>query len=300
MGSLFLQPSSALLWNTYEGGRPWSDYTMTPAAEVLGKVFPGSDAVVHRVGKQADLTSWHRAIDPLNRFGLILINSSGGPRHFAISGGPGRASDLPAGFPVAVSTIHSFSAADPTDPQSIAGRWLDQGAFVYYGSMNEPFLMAFRTPRLIAELITAEVPLAAALRQGEFEAFGHPWRLVYLGDPLYRIEAARNEGSELRRPNADRLGASDWQQIAPAYADWKVVEVHPTSEAEVFVSASPSPGSEDAVLGWCLDAAIERLSATSGDKKADLPTSVGWQYESCAGFAENGSTFGSGRISMVS
>ena len=32
MAALFLQPNSALLWNTYTGGRPWSDYTMGPAA----------------------------------------------------------------------------------------------------------------------------------------------------------------------------------------------------------------------------------------------------------------------------
>ncbi len=132
MGALFLQPSSALLWNTYGGGNPWSDYTMGTAVDRLRQIFPGSGSIVHRAGKQADLMSWHRATDPLNRFGLILMNSSGGPRHFTITGGPGRASDVPAGIPVAVSAIHSFSAADPTDPQTIAGRWLDQGAFVYY------------------------------------------------------------------------------------------------------------------------------------------------------------------------
>ncbi len=86
-GALFLQPSSALLWNTYEGGNPWSDYTMGTAVDRLRQIFPGSGPIVHRAGKQADLMSWHRAIDPLNRFGLILMNSTGGPRHFAIMGG---------------------------------------------------------------------------------------------------------------------------------------------------------------------------------------------------------------------
>ena len=86
--------------------------------------------------------------------------------------------------------IHSFSAADPADPQTIAGRWLAQGAFVYYGSVNEPYLQAFRPAGLVAEMVAADMPLAAALRQGEFEPFGRPWRLIYLGDPLYRLPSA--------------------------------------------------------------------------------------------------------------
>ena len=59
--------------------------------------------------------------------------------------------------------IHSFSAADPTDPRTIAGRWLANGAFVYFGAMNEPFLQAFRPPRLVAALIAEGVPLGAAM-----------------------------------------------------------------------------------------------------------------------------------------
>jgi len=156
--------------------------------------------------------------------------------------------------------IHSFSAADPTNPETIGGRWLAQGAFVFFGSVNEPFLPAFRTPRLVAALLAAEVPLVAALRQGEFEAFGFPWRLVYLGDPLYRLEVAtpmqrrpiparpdssRSDGSPSggprrswlgtwwntgdRVPNgeSDRVGPSDWQTMAPAYADWPILEIAP-------------------------------------------------------------------------
>ena len=101
----------------------------------------------------------------------------------------GRPSDIPRGVPAAVAMIHSFSAADPTDPQTIAGRWLAQGAFAYFGAVNEPFLLAFRPPGLVAELVSAEVPLVAALRQGELEPFGFPWRLVYLGDPLYHLKS---------------------------------------------------------------------------------------------------------------
>ena len=86
-----------------------------------------------------------------------------------------------------MAMIHSFSAADLNDRQTIASRWLANGAFAYFGSVHEPYLPAFRPPGLVSELIAAEVPLVAALRQGELEPFGFPWRLIYLGDPLYRV-----------------------------------------------------------------------------------------------------------------
>jgi hypothetical protein len=290
MAALFLKPSAALLWNTYTGGIPKSDYTMSGAARLLGSALPGSSTVVHRAGRQADLMSWHRAVSPLNRFGLLLINSSGGPDFFSITGGPGRPADVPRGIPTAVAMIHSFSAVNPADPETLAGRWLAQGAFIYFGSVNEPFLPAFRRPRLVAELMAAEVPMVAALRQGEFEAFGFPWRLVYLGDPLYRLDAAapargrpvaaraqpatsdgsRKSTAPLRRLSnwsngesgavarvSERLGPSEWRKVAPEDARWPVVEIAPPA-----ASGPPPPAEQRVVeseaerLHWCLDAAI--------------------------------------------
>ncbi len=190
MRALFLQPEASLLWNTYSGGPSWSDYDMAEATRTFGRLWHEGPAPIHRAGADADLASWHDAVDPVNRFGWIMINSSGIPRQFSIPGGPGRPADLPRGRPSAVSTIHSFSASDPTDPSTIAGRWLESGAFVYFGAMYEPFLHSFRPPKLIAELIAAELPLSAVLRQGDNELYGRPWRLVYLGDPLYRLTAS--------------------------------------------------------------------------------------------------------------
>jgi hypothetical protein len=272
MGALFLQPTSALLWNTYHGGQPWSEYAMDRAARELGSTAVGTGAVVHRTGGQADLESWHRTVDPVNRFGMVLINSAGTPDRFLISGGDGRPGDIPRSLPTAVAMIHSFSAADPADPQTIAGRWLVQGAFSYFGSVNEPFLLAFRAPRLVTELMAAEVPFVAALRQGELELFGFQWRLSYLGDPLYHLRAkvtvsdraSVNEAveSETKR----RIKPSDWRTAAPGDASWPVVEIARP------VARSSQPGqsrvfpSEDAKLQWCLDVAIGAL--------ADLPEPV--------------------------
>jgi len=266
MGALFVQPRSALLWNTYGGGRPWSDYAMGLAASDLSRAIPGAGAVVHRAARQADLASWHRSVDPVNRFGLVLVNSWGAPDMFAISGGSGRPSDVPRGVPTAVAMIHSFSAADPTDPQTIAGRWLAQGAFVYFGAVDEPFLLAFRTPGLVAELMAAEVPFVAALKQGELEEFGFPWRLVYLGDPLYRLQ---NETIAPDRPaigvmaqpwGGARVAPSDWRTIAPEYANWPVAEIAARTAGSTQTVGRRVFDSEDERLRWCLDAAIGDLA----------------------------------------
>jgi hypothetical protein len=187
MCALFLQPEQAMLWNTYGSGPFWTEYGMSEAARLLERLSPGT-VLVHQEHTEASLAAWHQAIGPVSRFGWFMVNSSGGPRQFSIAGGPGRPSDLPRGAPAAVAIIHSFSAANPLDPSTLAGRWLENGAFVYYGSMNEPYLQSFRTPKLVVELASVGLPLSAALRQVEIEPFGRAWRLVYLGDPLYTLQ----------------------------------------------------------------------------------------------------------------
>ena len=288
MGALFLRPATALMWDTYNLVGPRSEYSLVPMADQLSRPSTGPIGVHFRAGPRADLTSWHRVVDPMNRFGFVWINSSGTPSEFSIPGGPGRPADLPGGLPAAVVMIHSYSAADPDDPRTIAGRWLAQGAFVYYGSVNEPYIQAFRPARLVAEMVAAEVPLAAALRQGEFEPFGRPWRLVYLGDPLYRLPSAdvttdaapadsqalaprdiRPSGTRQMRwasdeklgtrlSASDRLPPHDWWRITPSYENWPVVEVAASESSP----GSASEGSDEALLMWCRDAAIGELVAS--------------------------------------
>jgi hypothetical protein len=284
MGALFLQPSSALLWDTYEGGPPWSNYDMSAAADCLVASFGEARAVVHRAGLQADLARWHRTVAPLNVSGLVLINSAGGPRSFSIRGGPGRPGDLPVSVPAAVAMIHSFSAADPADLQTIAGRWLAQGAFVYFGSISEPFVHAFRPPRLVAELVTSGMPLVAALRRGEDELFGHPWRLIFLGDPLYRVapsehaharaesmadagpEHSKSAGTDAGR--TDRLNVHAWQQLAATHARWPVDEIRMPQSATQVQAAKRRSLSDEEWLAWCNDSAIAQITEQAVELQA--------------------------------
>ena len=217
MAGLFLHPRSTLLWDTYGSGEPWSTYTMKSASAQLSRAVPGP--IEHAVGAESDLKHWHTTFAQGNRFGLLLINTSGGPDFFSIGGGPGRAGDVPRGGFSALSMIHSYSAANPADPQTIAGRWLANGAYVYFGSVQEPFLVAFRPPGLVSELIAADVPLVAALRQNELEPCGFPWRLVYLGDPLFRAGREPRENSATRFAES-KDGAKSSQQAGSQWSWW--------------------------------------------------------------------------------
>jgi hypothetical protein len=234
MCSLFLQPRSALLVNTYsETDRAWSPYAMSGASRRLARLLP----VTHRSGDLANLAGWHKLFDPVNRFGLVMINSHGEPNRFGLVGGYGLVGDVAQTEPAAVSMIHSFSAADPTDPNTVAGRWLANGAFVFFGSMHEPYLAAFRTPDLVATLVEEGMPLVAALRQSAFEARGGPWKLAYLGDPLYGVKPGA--------PPA-RTSPEGW----PAGASWP------------RYANSPRPGPDatnDARLNWVAKNAVARL-----------------------------------------
>ena len=238
--------------------RVWSEYRMTEAAATLGRVWPGMAAPIHRAGAEADLSAWHQVVDPVSRFGWIMVNSSGRPASVLHLRGSGCPADLPRGRPAAVSIIHSFSAADPLDASTLAGRWLENGAFVYYGAMNEPFLPAFRPPRLVAELAAAGIPLSAVLRQGPNEPFGRPWRLVYLGDPLYRFHTL------MTHARRNRIPPGAWGRAAPEHGRWVAQEI----TAMARPAPLDSPVDEPTRLQWCLTAAISTLCHAQGEESS--------------------------------
>lgn len=234
MCSLFLQPRSALLVNTYDEKDPgWSAYAMHSATSRLEGLLP----LTHRSGDRASLAGWHQAFDPVNPFGLVMINTHGEPTRFHVTGGTALTGDVPQSGPAVVLMTHSFSAADPLDPGTIAGRWLANGAYVYYGSMNEPALQAFRTPDLVAALAAQGMPLGAATRQSPPEPFGRPWRLVYLGDPLYRVRP---------KEQAARIAPTDW----PVAASWPRYGHFPRPAADAANTAK---------LHWIVKEAVARL-----------------------------------------
>lgn len=241
MCSLFLAAEPVLCFDGYgenEEGRKF--FTLRPAAARLAPYLKPIKIVSGF--PNATPAAWHAAVDPVARFGLIFVNSHGSPDTFHVMGGTLRPVDLMPSVPAVVSIIHSFSAQNPNDPKTIAGRWLEQGAFLYYGSLHEPQLPAFRLPSLSGDLLASGYPFAAAMRPTRGEPFGQPWRLVVLGDPLYQVRRTEPVGPRLRE--------------FPTSPEW-VVYVH---------SDPPPPDSPEASrLGWALNEALIAPTSSAPD-----------------------------------
>ena len=119
--------------------------------------------------------------------------------------------------PAAVVFIHSYSAANPYDASTLAGRWLNQGAFVYYGSVNEPFLTAFRTPQLVADLFLRGVPLGGRRQANPPRGFRTTLAAYLRGRPSLRLQGIASRvwsglasiaGPPVPPPRRHRLGDS--------------------------------------------------------------------------------------------
>ncbi len=86
---------------------------------------------------------------------------------------------------------------------------------------------------MLVELIAEHLPLAAALRNTSIEAFGGPWRLEYLGDPLYRLNPRPGGANSDPQRRSARVAPDDstrnWSVVAP------VPESRPTDQSPSVV-----------------------------------------------------------------
>ncbi len=139
---------------------------------------------------ESSLARWRKLVGDLNPYGFVHVSSSGNSRGW----GDGRVSDIPESEPAVVFFAHSFSAANPYDMTTIAGRWLQAGAYVYYGAMSEPFAQSFNVPRTAAAEAIAGQALGRAFQAKRLlpERFAFPWKQIYIGDPLHRMRFAED------------------------------------------------------------------------------------------------------------
>ncbi len=182
MCSLFLERNRIALLDGYPDLPQWGAYRHRPLLTPLEKL---GYQVVLRDGEAGTGAGWMRELRRPLAADLVFINSHGLADHF-ILGENDRlfARDAPMlGTPAAVHMVHSFSAARPHDRDTIAGRWLDHGAYLWVGSVEEPFLGAFVPPALIMERMVNLVPLPVAARVWAGR-FARPWRVTVIGDPL--------------------------------------------------------------------------------------------------------------------
>lgn len=258
MCSLFLQPRAASLFNSYgKSGEDWTAFRTALAKDRLAPVMPTDS----RDGPdQADHKGWLSLFGPRNLAGLVMVNTSGGSKIFNLQRGQsGHTDDVPMTDPAAVVFIHSYSAANPYDQSTLAGRWLSQGAFAYYGSVNEPFLTAFRSPELVADLFVRGIPLAAAVRRIPPESFGQPWRLIYVGDPFYHLEDEATERMQW-------LGVEGWPALPAEDDRSEPPPDKPTSFVRLYETALAAAASQPGPLNDRLWARIQRTPRPTLDQ----------------------------------
>lgn len=209
MCSLFLSTSRAWLFDGYPDGQPWDAFDATRAAAPLreAKLSVDLDDTPRQGERQWRLKSaW--GVDA----GLITVNSKGAADEFTLEPGQCRPGDVPfLRVPAIVYFVHSFSASVPAERGTVAGRWLERGAYAYLGSVHEPFLHAFVPTPLFAARMAAGFAFAGAVRADQ----GTAWRLATIGDPLTTL----GQGPPRAHGSPDLPGAvsiDDWTQAALA------------------------------------------------------------------------------------
>ncbi len=207
MCALFLQPDSAWMINGYDApgddakSKGFAAYNPMQAVKHLDKAGIRSTAEDTKDPLRALRA---RAREGINA-GLIQFCTAGQRGVFMLKGAETAASEIPPlRIPAVVHFIHSFSAQDLSDKTSIAARFLENGAYAYVGSVDEPFLTAFQTPEAFAVRMLAPAPLGAAARVDS----PRPWKINVYGDPLITFgpPAKRVEGEpSLPEPKATAL-----------------------------------------------------------------------------------------------
>jgi tetratricopeptide (TPR) repeat protein len=183
MCAIFLQPEDVLFFNAYDDKGTWLNYRTDVPAGMMSGAFN-----VTNIDKgEATLTRWQILNEEKgNIYDLIFINSSGGPTDWNLAGSQAKVEDIPESVPAVVLYTHSNSAADPYNKDTIAGRWLKNGAYIYFGSVSEPYVQSFNTPSAITADILFGRPFSQSLRKNA-GSWSSPWKLMFIGDPMYGL-----------------------------------------------------------------------------------------------------------------
>jgi len=194
MCAIFLDSQTAMLYDSYPKEGNWAKYEMEAAASGLKSI--GLDVKVVQK-PESSLEKWRSLASKPWTFDLILMNSKGYPTSFQVGNGDASVEDIPKlVFPTAIHMIHSWSASDPDNTNTVSGRWLANGAYAYVGSVHEPFLSAFIPPKLMVDRLKRGTPFLIAARQLE----SPPWKVATIGDPLMLITKPRQRIPPIQQP----------------------------------------------------------------------------------------------------
>ncbi len=177
MCPLFLDNDKAWLFDSYPKSTPWNTYSLAIAKAALSKSFTAELAE----SPGANIGAWRERVARPIDAGLFFVNTKGNSDYFELESGYGYCGDIPMlRRPAAIHIVHSWSMQGPGSRDSIGGRWLERGVYLYYGSVNEPTLVAFKPCPEVAELIAGGAVFSGAARRET----GPAWKLTLAGDPL--------------------------------------------------------------------------------------------------------------------
>ncbi|MBG84000.1 MAG: hypothetical protein CMJ40_05565 [Phycisphaerae bacterium] len=184
MCSLFLKQETAWLCNGYPNEGQWGQYGFDEAEKTL--IDAGFACTVTNNASVRTLRTI--ASGGINE-DLILMNSKGNRDFFDLGNSRGTPNDIPVlNSPAALQMVHSWSLQDPSNNQTVGGRWLNHGVYAYIGSSHEPMLGAFVPPAELTRRLSMLVPFLVAGRWWDGQGpFSKTWRINTIGDPLMTI-----------------------------------------------------------------------------------------------------------------
>lgn len=246
MCAIFLDADSAWLFDSYPKSSPWSLFSLTQSKAAFEQIQLKT-TVFETPGASPSL--WRaEARKPLDT-GLVFVNTKGNADFFELEGGLAYCGDLPwLVRPAAVHFVHSWSMQSPMSRDTLGGRWLERGAYLYYGSTNEPMLQGFTPCPRVAGLMALGASFAAACRND----VGPTWKLTVVGDPLATVA-----------PGAVGVRGKD----APKLADLSAVEAEAAAAVKSGDFAAALRG---LVLDGNSEAAAKLAAALLKDRKSAL------------------------------
>lgn len=189
MSSVFLGVESAWAFDGYEFDQLTGRYNLKPIMEIL----TGTPVKLAFDPARSSANDFRGASRGGISSALAYINTKGQMWNFEFSPGKLYSFDVPMlNFPAVVHFTHSYSAQVVHHRSSVAGRWLENGAYCYYGSVDEPYLSAFVPgPDFFRRFFLFGGPFSCSARYeiaplGKLNVFGDP--LQCAGAPPLRLD----------------------------------------------------------------------------------------------------------------
>ena len=220
MCSVCLRADSLFGFDGYENTKPWNTFSISEAAERLRPALrPSLASVQVKFKPDGSAANWVATTGRGVNAGLLLMNTSGNAEFFDLLPGRAFAADMPVlTLPALAHVVHSWSAQNPENWWTIAGRFFSHGGYAYAGSVHEPFLQSFVPQSVFAARLKVNWPFAAAARVDGLT----PWRIAVLGDALMLPLSPKPSRIIAVPPNGEAAGKT-LEQRAKAAAESKAI-----------------------------------------------------------------------------